>query len=240
MHIHVLSRQPTRDKLRVTPMKPHVIMHMQSGIDGRIVTAHWPENSGEVYERVHGELEGDAWIVGSVTMAEFAKGEPRPVTTDETFPRKTWKAPGAEKGPYGIAVDRRGKLHLNTARINGDALIAVLTTTVSDNHLAELRRDGISYIFAGDTDVDLALALRILESEFAVERLLLEGGGGINGAFLTAGLIDEISLLVMPFADGAEHAPTLFDRPAGAAAALKLQSVSRLEGDVLHLRYSVT
>jgi riboflavin biosynthesis pyrimidine reductase len=68
----------------------------------------------------------------------------------------------------------------------------------------------------------------------------LEGGGGINGAFLSAQLIDEISLLVMPVADGAEGTPTHYDRIAGSARTLKLRSVTRLEHDILHLRYQVT
>jgi riboflavin biosynthesis pyrimidine reductase len=45
----------------------------------------------------------------------------------------------------------------------------------------------VSYIFAGKSDLDLALALDILNRELGVTRLLLEGGGGANGAFLRAG-----------------------------------------------------
>ena len=223
-------------------MKPHVIMHMMSSIDGRIVTTNWPKNYdvGDLYERVHADLRGDAWIVGRATMAEFAAGEPRPIRAEERFARETWKAPKAEKVPYAVAFDRHGKLHLNKGDANGDPLIIVLTTNVSDDHLAELRRDGISYIFAGTDDVDLARALATLRKEFGIERLLLEGGGGINGAFLAARLIDEISLLVMPVADGAEGTPTLFDRSGGSVRTLKLRSVTKVEEDVLHLRYQVT
>ena len=223
-------------------MKPHVIMHMMSSIDRRIVTTDWPETygAGNLYEGIHADLRGDAWIVGRATMAEFAAGEPRPISTEQQFIRETWKAPKADRGPYAIAFDRHGKLHLNKGDVNGDPLIVVLTTNVSDGHLAELRRDGISYIFAGTDDVDLADALGTLMKEFAIERLLLEGGGGINGAFLAARLIDEISLLLMPLADGAAGTPTLFDRVDGFVSRLKLRSVTRLEHDILHLRYQVT
>ena len=223
-------------------MKPHVIMHMMASIDGRIVTTGWPEkyNVSDLYERVHADLRGDAWIVGRATMAEFAVGEPRPISTEERFARETWKAPKADKGPYAIAFDRHGKLHLNKGDVNGDPLIIVMTTSVSDDHLAELRRDGISYAFAGIDDVDLAHALATLRNEFAIERLLLEGGGGINGAFLAARLIDEVSLLLMPVADGAQGTPTLFDRIGGSVRMLKLRSVTRLEEGILHLRYQVT
>jgi riboflavin biosynthesis pyrimidine reductase len=94
------------------------------------------------------------------------------------------------------------------ANIGGDPIVAVLTEQVSDAHLAGLRRDGFSYIFAGERELDLALALDILNSELGIERLLLEGGGKSNGSFLRAGLIDEISLAVCAAVDGAPADPT--------------------------------
>jgi riboflavin biosynthesis pyrimidine reductase len=51
----------------------------------------------------------------------------------------------------------------------------------------------VSYIFAGEQDLDLGLALEILNRELGIKRLLLEGGGVSNGAFLRAGLIDEVT-----------------------------------------------
>jgi hypothetical protein len=69
----------------------------------------------------------------------------------------------------------------------------VLTEQVSDAHLAGLRRDGVSYIFASERELDLALALENLNRELGIERLLLEGGGKSNGSFLRAGLIDAMS-----------------------------------------------
>jgi riboflavin biosynthesis pyrimidine reductase len=224
-------------------MKPHVILHMGSSIDGRIVPHGWPQAElaaiTDVYEAIHRDLSGDAWIVGRITMAEFGKGDPVPATAAEAYPRTTWKAPHADRGPYAVAIDQSGRLHLNINRANCDPVVAILTEAVSDDHLAELRRDGISYLFAGAAELDFALALERLNADFGISRLLLEGGGGINGSFLAAGLIDEISLLLMPVADGAEGTPSLFDRPAGVSSALRLKVVDRLPGDLLHLRYDV-
>jgi len=223
-------------------MKPHVTMHMLTTIDGRIVTKNWPKDEASrastIYEDIHRQLKGDAWIVGRTTMAEFAKGEPRPIQATAPYDRKTWKSPSATSGPYAIALDQSGKLHLNADKANGDALVAVLTEKVSDEHLAELQRDGISYIFAGADSIDLTKALEIINTEFGIERLLLEGGGGINGAFLTAGLIDEVSLLLLPVADGT-HGPSVFDRDYAPGRSLSLQNVENLGEGLLHLRYKV-
>jgi riboflavin biosynthesis pyrimidine reductase len=76
-----------------------------------------------------------------------------------------------------------------------------------------------------------------------IKRLLVEGGGGANGAFLRAGLIDEISLAICPAVDGAKGAPSVFDssdKDAGTAApirAMTLDSTEVLEGGAVWLRY---
>ena len=119
----------------------------------------------------------------------------------------------------------------------------VLTEQVSDAHLAGLRRDGVSYIFAGEQELDLALALEILNRELGIERLLLEGGGKSNGSFLRAGLIDEISLAICPAVDGARGAPEHLRLPrqgcrrAAPIRSMTLESSEVLEGGAVWLRY---
>jgi riboflavin biosynthesis pyrimidine reductase len=87
------------------------------------------------------------------------------------------------------------------------------------------------------------LALEILNRELGLERLLLKGVGGSNGAFLRAGLIDEISLAICPAVDGSKGAPCIFDssdRDAGIAAPIRsttLTSCEVLEGGAVWLRY---
>lgn len=71
---------------------------------------------------------------------------------------------------------------------------------------------------------------------------MLEGGGRINGGMLRAGLVDEVSLLVAPVADGRIGTPALFDVDGGEAVRpwrLVLEGVERRAEDVLWLRYRV-
>ena len=100
---------------------------------------------------------------------------------------------------------------------------------------------GISYIFGGEKELDLKGVLEKLRKRFGIRRLLLEGGGGINGSMLRAGLIDELSILVVPVADGSTGTPTLFDVGASPASAAKLtlMSAKKLKGSVVWLRYRV-
>ena len=76
--------------------------------------------------------------------------------------------------------------------------MTVLTEQVGDAHLAGLREDGVSYIFAGVCELDLGLALDILNCELGIKQLEVNGGDITNGAFLRAGLIDEISVAICP------------------------------------------
>jgi 2,5-diamino-6-(ribosylamino)-4(3H)-pyrimidinone 5'-phosphate reductase len=120
----------------------------------------------------------------------------------------------------------------------------VLTTRrAPSGYRADLRRKSISYLVCGQSKIDFAVALRRLRKHFGIRKLMLEGGGGINGALLAAGLIDEISLLVCPAADGALDQPTVFDARSKdlgkKATALKLMAARTRPGGVVWLRYRV-
>jgi riboflavin biosynthesis pyrimidine reductase len=110
--------------------------------------------------------------------------------------------------------------------------------------LAGLRSEGVSYVFAGETELDLPLVLDILNRDLGVKRLLVEGGGITNGNFLRAGLIDEIHLILNPAVDGTRDAPSAFDsRDEGPRKAplqkMILESSRPLEAGALWLRYRV-
>ena len=227
-------------------MKPHIICLMVSSVDGRTLLSRWrPKNGlGDVFERIHDTLEGDAWIVGRATGQEFAKGTSYPATTDQRFPREPWIA-RRDADAYGVVLDASGKITWGRADVGDDPIVVVLTEAVSDAHLAGLRSDGVSYIFAGKAEIDLALTVDILARELNVKRLLVEGGGTNNGAFLRAGLIDELHLVICPTIDGAKGAPSVFDSTEGDAEqrapveAMSLESSEVLDGGAVHLHYRI-
>ncbi len=97
------------------------------------------------------------------------------------------------------------------------------------------------YLLAGARDVDLSLALDKIGASLGVKKLMVEGGGRINGSMLRAGLIDEVSLLVAPVVDGRVGTPALFDVVMGdpALGRFALDHVERRADDVLWLRYRV-
>jgi riboflavin biosynthesis pyrimidine reductase len=227
-------------------MKPHVICLMASSVDGRTHLSRWrPKGTGAaLFEQVHDELAGDAWLVGRVTGQEFAKGKPYPASTQQTFPREP-RFVRRDAKAYGVVLDAHGKIGWGRSDIGGDPIVVALTEAVSDAHLAGLRGEGVSYFFAGKSELDLALVLDTLNRELGVKRLLLEGGGGSNGAFLRAGLIDEFNLILCPAVDGAKGAPSVFDSPEAETdqrapvTAMALESSRSLDGGAMLLRYRI-
>ena len=225
-------------------MKPHVIVHMITSVDGRIRTGRWsPFEGREEYERVHGLLQGDAWMCGRVTMSGYARGAPY-AEVSEPLPRTDHVARRGAPS-YAVALDASGKLCWGRDGIDEDHLVVVLSESVSDAHLAGLRRDGVSYVFGGVGEIDFGRVLETLGREFGIRRLLVEGGGRIDGSLLKAGLVDELSLLLAPAVDGLEGGRALFDYagdPEDAIAKglrLSLVSSQPREGGVMWLRYRV-
>ena len=225
-------------------MKPRIICHMMSSLDGRTILSRWGQapNTSE-YELTAATFGAQAWLCGRVTMEkDFTKGlapDLRPVTAP--LDRSDFVAESGAKS-FAVAVDARGKLGWESGFIDDDHLVSILTEQVSDAYLAYLRRQGVSYLFAGAQEIDLELALEKLGRLFPIDTVLLEGGGHLNGSLLKAGLVDELSLLLYPVVDGAGTSAAIFEQgPApGPAAPGKLLSVEQRADGILWLRYEMT
>lgn len=223
------------------PMKPHVICHMMSSLDGRTILSRWGKapNTKE-YETTAATFGAEAWMCGRVTMEkDFTKGlapDLQPVTGPVD---RTDFVADYTSTSFAIAVDAHGKLGWKSAYIDEDHLISILTEQVSDEYLAYLRKKGVSYLFGGKKELDFALVLNKLGRLFPIKTILLEGGGHLNGSMLKAGLINELSILHFPVADGAATSATIFeqgDKP-GPATQLQLISVEQRTHGVIWLRY---
>ena len=228
-------------------MKPHVICHMVSSIDGRLAPSRWTRspdgNRSEwsaLYGVIHEQLAGDAWMVGRVTMAEMTKAVAHAPATFGVVARPHHFA--AKAAPFAIAVDSSGKLHFDRNHIDGDHIVVLLGRDVPDSHLAELAGDGISYVVSETPEIDIAVALDVLGREFGIRRLLLEGGGGINGSLFAAGLVDELSVLIAPALDGRSDSRAIVDSGdvgLSGKVELSLTACKQMAHGAIHLIYAV-
>jgi len=233
-------------------MRPYIICHMGTSIDGRLHPSRFTSPAKGIsrdvlrghYERIHDQFGADGWIVGRRTMNEMAKGTERPLEDASKVARKPHIA--ARNGrKLAIGIDPSGRVHYGKDNIGGDHVVAVLGDEVPDAYLAELRADGVSYVFAGAKGNELPRAMEDIAALLGVKTLVLEGGGKINGAFLKHKLIDEFSTLIHPAVDGVAGAQSIVDyngpegdRP-GAGQSLRLIHCETLEGGMVWLRHAV-
>ncbi len=219
-------------------MKPYVICHMVQSLDGRIWGSRWRPKANVVpnlFEKLHDQIVeergGASWLCGRVTAQEFARGKGKVYPpTSEKFPRENWFAKREAKA-WGVFLDAHGKACWERSDIGGDPILVILAEQVPDSHLAGLRKEGISYVFGGKDSIDLAAVQETLNRELGITTLMIEGGGGANGAFLRAGLIDEVSLVITAAIHGhssGSGAQTVFnsgDKDLGAPPTESMQLV---------------
>lgn len=235
-----------RARAKEKDVKPRVICHMTSSVDGRALVPLWhpadavPEG---LWESARARIATDAAIMGRVTALEYTQGNaPYPETTEMVERVDHLPAPG--QGKYQVVIAPKGSPAWGRRDIDGARIIAVVVDSTPDRYLAGLRAEGIYYLFAGADAVDLALVLDKLGA-LGVRRLYLDGGPATAGRFLHAGLIDEISLLLLPALDGYSGAPAIFeyggkrDDPPFPVTRLTLTSSEVLAGGVLWLRYDL-
>jgi 2,5-diamino-6-(ribosylamino)-4(3H)-pyrimidinone 5'-phosphate reductase len=228
-------------------MKPYVICHMCTTVDGKIIGHRWGKLSGYKHESTLFETTAasfgiGAWLVGTTTMDEFDGPKKKLPRAPKNFKRGDYIANKNAKS-FGIGADAKGVLRFQHNEVGGDHVVLLVTERVSNDYLAHLKTAGVSYLFCGKREIDLSTALRKLGQAFKLRKLMLQGGGRFNGAMLRAGLVDEISHLTVPVADGGLGVASMFDipgkPPAHAAAKLRLLSHKLMPGGVIWARYRV-
>ena len=140
-------------------------------------------------------------------------------------------------------VDSRGRVRWTENHEDWDALVLVARSTPAD-YLGYLRRERICYLVVGDERVDLAQGLAAMGAELGISCVLSAAGGGLNGALLRAGLIDELHLTLAPALIGGLGTPSVMDGPPLAVGEsptqLQLLSVHTDTGGSVRLHYAVT
>lgn len=227
--------------------RPFVVCHMSMSLDGRVTGdfLHLPrcEAAAQAYYRIHREYGASAFACGRVTMEESFTSGFRPDLSrfDGSVIPPMDHVADENASFFAVAFDRHGSLGWKGSRIqdedpgyDGAHIVEVLCESVPQACLSYLHEKCVSYIFAGKDDIDLSLALRKLRDIFGIRRLLLEGGSLLNGAFLRADLVDELSLVMMPVTASAGD-KSLFD--GSVMKAFRLEHVQELEEGTAWLRY---
>ena len=221
--------------------KPYILCHMMTSVDGRIdcaMTEHLP-GVQEYYDTLDA-LDAPTRVSGRVT-AQLEMARPGVFRSETATPlHKEAFSKAADAAGYEVVVDTRGTLLWDG--VQEDRPLLVLTSQqVSREYLTYLDSLHISWIACGQEKIDLNRACEILVEAFGVKRMAVVGGGHINAAFLAAGLLDEVSILMGAGIDGRGGMQAVFDGlPMDRdVTPLKLRSVEQYGSGAVWLRYTV-
>lgn len=235
--------------------RPYIISHMMITLDGKVtfglVQGKDPGFSVfasymDLYNQTQTKLMANAWMCGRVTMQEFTHENNTPL---DEFKDKIENSNedfifNSSLNSYSIGIDTKGILRWDSNVLDlGDVgkfnLIMIVTEETPKEFLAYLKSKNISYIFGGKNEVNFTNTFKKLKSQFGIEKILLEGGGSINGSVIDEELIDEISLLILPKVINNSAAPALFYKEIQTPKLheFKLESVEKLDRDVVWMRY---
>ena len=223
-------------------MKPYIISHMMMSVDGRIDCPMVAQISGEEYYTALKSFGTSSKLSGRVTAALecTAVKEETPGCSDTVLGRESVHKE-VESEEYAIVVDTHGRLQMASSEADGHPLLVVMSGNVAETHLEMLRKKHVSWIATGKERIDLHRAMDILNEQFRVKRLVIVGGGNINGGFLEAGLVDEVSVMMAPGIDGRRGETAVFDGCTWKGESpyhLKLQSVKQVpDTEVIWVRY---
>jgi len=181
-------------------MLPKVILHSGCSVDGRI---DWLKPENFLYYRIIGNWKVDAMISGSNTMlaAEMSDDKNIKKLDDQ----------------YLVVVDGKGRIE-NWNSIRRQAWwnatpIVLCSETTPQGYIDDCKKNKIHVLVHGKKNVDLRSALKELKSRFKINVLRIDSGGILAGVLLRQGLVDEISVLILPQMTGGTSEKTIYVAP---------------------------
>ena len=226
------------------PNRPFVLINMAMSADGKIAPPH-RRFVAFGSRRDHANLLAlrattDAVMCGARTV------DSAPVTLDAggaAYEQQRLRA-GLARQNLRIVVSGSGSVDLRAAVFQHQVspVIVLASGQAPKSRLAKLERLANCVKVCGEKSVSLGQALGWLRREWAVKRLLCEGGGELNFELLRLGLVDELHLTLCPRVIGGRDAPTIADGEGFASLAktanLKMTRQRRI-GDELFTTWSV-
>ncbi len=222
--------------------KPYIVCHMMTSVDGRIDCAMTEQLPGvQEYYQTLDALDAPSRVSGRVT-AQLELAHPGAFHSETATPlgREAFSK-AADAAGYEIVTDTRGTLLWDGTADSERPLLLLTSERVSREYLAYLDENRISWIACGREHIDLCRACELLATEFGVERMAVVGGGHVNAGFLSAGLLDEVSILIGAGIDGRGGISAVFDGlpMERGVTPLRLTGVRQYGSGAVWLRYMV-
>lgn len=258
--------EPTRnDADAAARTRPRLVVSVTTTIDGRVTvdrsstllepdaqqvwrSLHTPGADRLIAERrrwLEERHQPRAVLEGSGTFVTESAGPPAALPAPATDGSELFRhhLPDAGEVRWFVVVDGRGRVRWTSRGDESTRLLVLVSAATPAAYLAYLRREAIPYLVAGASRVDLGLALTLLQTRLGLQTVVSEAGGGLNGALLRAGLVDELHVVLLPALLGGRDVPASFDGPplgpGDVPLALQLHQVRSTHDGALWLHYAV-
>lgn len=242
------------------PSRPRVVLTTTAGVDGRITLRRdqllLDPSVGERWRAaLPADVEGlvrrrDARVEAQNHPTATLEGSGTFVTDDAVSP---WAVEG---GPWDhpdhlprtaprwfVVVDGRGRVGWTFTGDDETALLVLVCRRTPPGYLARLRELGVGWLVCGEDRVDLALAVGRMGTELGVRAVRADGGGGVNGALMRAGLVDELHVVTVPVLVGGLGTPTFLDgeplEPDGVPVRLRVVGAEHGDAGSVWTHYEV-
>ena len=179
---------------RMTRVLPYVRCKVAASLDGRTALANgksqWITGEAARQDVQHWRAQSCAIITGIGT-----------VLADN--PRLTVRLSGTSRQPLRVVVDSRLQTPLSSKILDKAQLqcnpVLIAYAEAESQAISNLRAAGVELVQLSDQNgrVNLSALMRTL-AERGINEVLLEAGQGLNGGFLSAGLIDEFIFYYAP------------------------------------------
>lgn len=221
--------------------RPYVLLSAAVSIDGHLDTRPGEDrlllSNKEDFERVDFvRASVDAILVGAGTLRA---DNPR-LLVNSAERRASRVAAGEPEYPLKVTITGTGNLDPDWKfwHHGGDKLVLAVGHEATAKARANL--GDLATVQSVPAETVWPAALDILGDEYAVKRLMVEGGGTVHTQLLEAALADELQLVIAPLLVGQFDAVRMLgpaSYPGGPAARLRLLETRQI-GDVVLLRYA--
>ncbi len=221
--------------------RPYVLLSAAVSIDGHLDTRPGEDrlllSNKEDFERVDSvRASVDAILVGAGTLRA---DNPR-LLVNSAERRASRVAAGEPEYPLKVTITGTGNLDPGWKfwHHGGDKLVLAVGHEATAKARANL--GDLATVQSVPAEAVWPAALDILGDEYAVKRLMVEGGGTVHTQLLEAALADELQLVIAPLLVGQFDAVRMLgpaSYPGGPAARLRLLEARQI-GDVVLLRYA--
>ena len=208
--------------------RPHIIFSAAITLDGKLATRTGDSklSSRADKNRVHKlRSKVDVILIGKNT----AKIDDPVLSVHDT----------KKKNPIRIILDSNATIHTGSRILETSSkipTIIVVAKNARKKNLQMLEKFPVQIIVCGKYKVNIKKLLTILRKR-GIKKILVEGGGATNWAFVKENLVDEAIITITPYLVGGMTATTLVDGDGFSTIAnsirLKLKNVTKMKNEII-------